>query len=158
MDKKPTEYVLIPVDFSAYSEVALLHACRLAKCFNAKPLVLHVVHDPGEVSGYYSMTMKKKHLHRIEDSATEMLNDFLHRTAKANRLLSEIHKAESLLIRGLPENRILEVADKYNVTMIVMGSRGRTGLKNLMLGSVAERVMKLANVPVTVVKTLKPAK
>ena len=57
-----------------------------------------------------------------------------------------------MLVRGLPTTRILEVAEKRKALMIVMGSRGRTGLKHLLLGSVAEHVVQLSPIPVTVAK------
>jgi len=155
MENNQKRYVLVPVDFSSQSEAAVLLGCRLAKCMGAAPLILHVVHDPGDMPGYYAVTLKKKHLARIEDGATDMLQDFLSRLAKSNKELEGVEKVESVLVKGLPTSRILEVAEKRNVSMIVMGSTGRTGLKHLLLGSVAERVVQLSPVPVTVAKILK---
>jgi nucleotide-binding universal stress UspA family protein len=145
----------VPVDFSSQSEAALLLGCRLAGCFDVDILVLHVVHDPGEMPGYYAKTLKKKHLHRIEEGAAQMLQDFLAEVAKEHPHEKAIEKAESLLVKGLPTTRILEVAEKRNATLIVMGSTGRTGIKHLLLGSVAERVVQLSPVPVTVAKSAK---
>ena len=146
-------YVLVPVDFSSHSEAALRYACRLAVCMGATPLVLHVVHDPGEMPGYYSKALAgKRLLGCIEDSAAAMLEKFLARMAKNNDEVAACDAIETLLVRGLPTTRILEVAQQRTAKMIVMGSRGRTGLKHLMMGSVAEQVMRLSPVPVTVVK------
>ena len=75
------KHILVPVDFSSHSEAALLLACKLASCFDAAPLILHVVHDRGDMPGYYAKTLKKKHLARIEDGASDMLADFLTRVA-----------------------------------------------------------------------------
>lgn len=152
VEQKPKNHILVPVDFSRHSEAALLLACRLADCFKAKPLVLHVVHDPGEMPGYYSKNLKKKHMHRIEDSAADMLADFLTRVARSNTMVKGVSRVDSMLVRGLPTSRILEVAEQKNASMIVMGSTGRTGLKHLLLGSVAEHVVQLSKVPVTVAK------
>lgn len=154
MNKKSNPHILVPVDFSIQSEAALIHAKNYAECFKFKLLVLHVIHDPAEVSGYYQNVMKKKQLVRMEDSAAHMLDDFLNKMAKKHKPLKNIDQAESILVRGLPVNRILEVAKKFNATMIVMGSKGHTGFKHLLLGSVAERVVQLSPIPVTVVKTL----
>jgi nucleotide-binding universal stress UspA family protein len=147
-----TNHILVPVDFSPHSEAALLLACSLAKCFDAAPLVLHVVHDPAEMPGYYQKAMKKKYIHRIEDSARDMLADFLAHLAKRHREVKGIAKFETILVRGLPSTRILEVAKKRDVSMIVMGSKGRTGIKHLLVGSVAEHVVQFSPVPVTVTK------
>ena len=57
-----------------------------------------------------------------------------------------------MLVSGLPAPRILEVAETSNVSHIVMGSKGRTGLAHLLIGSKAEQVVRLAKVPVTIVK------
>jgi nucleotide-binding universal stress UspA family protein len=55
-------------------------------------------------------------------------------------------------VTGLPSGRICEVADEIGAGLVVVGSRGRTGLPHVMLGSVAERVAQIASAPVTVVK------
>ncbi len=152
MEHPKKQNILVPIDFSAQSEVALLLACKLPDCFPARVLVLHVVHDPGEMPGYYAKILKKKHLHRIEDGAAEMLADFLTRVAHGNSMAKGLGQVDSRLVRGLPITRILEVAKKENSMMIVMGSTGRTGIDHLMLGSVAERVVQLSPIPVTVTK------
>jgi nucleotide-binding universal stress UspA family protein len=59
---------------------------------------------------------------------------------------------ETMLVSGLPSGRITEVANEIGADLIVVGSRGRTGLPHVMLGSVAERVVQIARTPVTVVK------
>jgi len=151
-ESKLKKHILVPVDFSPHSEAAVVLGCKLAQCFDAAPLVLHVVHDPGDMPGYYANTLKKKHLHRIEDGATDMLADFLTRLAKSNKELKGLEKVESMLVKGLPTTRIIEVAESKNTIMIVMGSKGGSGIKHLLVGSVAERVVQLSPVPVTVAK------
>ena len=147
--------VLVPVDFSPYSEAALVFAADLAECVDKSLIVLHVVHDPGDMPGYYSRGVKKKQLQRIEDAAADMLEDFVGKVRVRLPASKPLQEAESVLVKGLPVNRILEVAESKKAGMIVMGSKGETGLKHLVIGSVAERVVQLASVPVTVVKTAK---
>ena len=144
--------ILVPVDFSDDSETALLLAWRIAECLGTRLLVLHVVHDPGEMPGYYAKALKKKHLVRIEDNAAEMLQEFLSRVAEAHDECPGLAELDALLVKGLPTSRILEVADKEKASMIVMGSKGRTGMRHLLVGSVAEHVVQLAPIPVTVAK------
>jgi nucleotide-binding universal stress UspA family protein len=115
-------------------------------------LVLHVVHDPGDMPGYYARISKKKQLVRIEDIAREMLDDFIASVVKKHPKVSRLKKMEKMLVMGLPVTRILEVAEKSDVAMVVMGSQGRTGLKHMMLGSKAEQVVRLCPVPVMIVK------
>ena len=132
--------ILAAVDFSPFSERALLWAARAARSFDAPLVALHVVHDPSSAPGYYQHEKKrKKHLQRIEEAASERMSEFLVRLRKKNpELLGEM---KPMLVIGLPVTRILEVAEKIDARMIVMGSRGRTGLAHLLLGSKAERVV-----------------
>lgn len=144
--------ILIPVDFSACSEAALLCGAELAELTGAPLAVLHVVHDLGEAPGYYAVKGRKKQLRRMEDVAADMLDEFMLEVRKAHPGPRALENAEILLVVGLPVNRILETAENINARMIVMGSQGRTGLKHLMLGSKAEQVVNLAPIPVTIVK------
>jgi nucleotide-binding universal stress UspA family protein len=115
-------------------------------------IVLHVVHDLGEAPGYYAVKGRKKQLHRIEDVAAEMLQEFMEEMMKKNPGNMAIRTAQTELVTGLPVNRILEVAEKNHARMIVMGSQGRTGLSHVLLGSKAEQVVHLSPIPVTIVK------
>ena len=146
--------ILAAVDFSPYSETALLWAGRAAKRFEVPLTVLHVVHDPSSAPGYYQHEKKrKKHLRRIEEAAGEMMEEFLERMSKRHpKLLGNL---DARLVVGLPITRILEVAKEVDAQLIVMGSRGRTGLPHLLLGSKAEKVAQLSPIPVTIVKDAK---
>lgn len=144
--------ILVPVDFSAHSKAALLFASELAESMSANLIVLHVVHDPGEMPGYYASLVKKKRIDRLEDIAAEVFDDFLTTLIKAHPHRKALRKAENLMVIGLPVTRILEVVEKVKPSMVVMGSQGRTGLKHLFLGSKAEQVVHLCPVPVTIVK------
>ena len=86
------------------------------------------MHDPGEAPGYYAVKGRKKQLHRLEDVAAEMLQEFMENVKKKHPGNIAIKNAQTELVTGLPVNRILEVAEKNNARMIVMGSQGRTGL------------------------------
>lgn len=151
-DKPKKQAILVPIDFSAYSEAALLKACELANCMKLPIVVLHVVHDPSEMPGYYARMTKKKHLVRMEDVAKEMFDEFMEKMVKSHPKLACLKKAESMLVIGLPVGRILEIAESVNATMIVMGSQGHTGLKHIFLGSKAEQVVRLSPISVTIVK------
>ena len=149
--KVPTSTILVPVDFSSHSKEALLFAAELAARLSAPLIILHVIHDPGESPGYYSQK-DPEHPHRIADVAAEMMADFIARITKENPKLNNIPQAKIKLISGLPVTRILEVAEHYNPQMVVMGSKGRTGLAHLLLGSKAEQVVRLCPSPVTIIK------
>lgn len=144
--------ILVPIDFSPHSAAALVWAADAAERFGAELKVLHVVHDPESAPGYYAQTKRKKHLHRLEDAAEEMMEDFLKSVRKENPDSRALEDVDEILVIGIPVSRILEVAEKTDAMMIVMGSLGRTGLGHLLLGSKAERVAQLSPIPVTIVK------
>ena len=151
-DKKAKRPILVPVDFSSPSVAALRKACELADCTHQPVIVLHVVHDPAEMPGYYGKVTKKKKLLRIEDLAKEAFDEFMADTIHENPDLNRLRKVKRMLVVGLPANRILEIVDQVGAGMVVMGSQGRTGLKHLMLGSKAEQIVRLCPVPVLIVK------
>ncbi len=148
--------ILVPIDFSPSSEAVLRWAADAAGRYLAPLLVLHVVHDLAAAPGYYHS--KKGRLRRLEETAADMMKDFLKGFRKAHPKLEAGCRIETLLVTGLPVNRILEVAEQSRAHHIVIGSQGRTGLPHLLLGSKAERVAQLAPIPVTIVKAEKPSK
>jgi universal stress protein A len=152
--KADKDVLLVAVDFSPFSEQALFFAGRLAEKLKARLLVLHVIHDPAEAPGFYAQKgKKKKFLRSMEEAAEEMMEEFLLKMRQAHPDQVPIQKAKPLLVVGTPVTRIVEVAEKKQVSMIIMGSHGRTGLAYLLVGSKVQRVVQLSPVPVTVVKT-----
>lgn len=144
--------ILVPLDFSSHSKAALMKASEMAECTGDPLLVLHVIHDPADMPGYYGLVTKKKKLLRIEDLARDSYNEFMKATRAEYPNVKKLEEVEDLLVVGLPVSRILEVAEKRNASMVVMGSQGRTGLAHVMLGSKAEQVVRLCPVPVLIVK------
>ena len=144
--------ILCAIDFSDDSEAALLWAAAQAEREDAPLVVLHVVHDPAGNPGTYRRP-SADWLEPIEEVAEEMFGEFLDGVLKRNPAAPGLARiAETKLESGLPSGRICEVADEIGARHVVVGSRGRTGLPHVMLGSVAERVAQLAAPPVTVVK------
>lgn len=154
--KKNKNTLLVAVDFTSFSEEALVFASGLAKCLSARLLVLHVIHDPAEAPGFYARQWKKKnYLQTMEEAAEEMMQEFLKKMRQAYPNQTPIKKATPILVVGTPAKRIVEVAEKKQASMIIIGSQGRTGLSNLLIGSKAGQVVQLSTIPVTVVKTSK---
>jgi len=151
--KHVKQTILVPIDFSSYSEAAIFKACEFAECLKLPVTLLHVVHDSSELPGYYEKMARIKQPVKIEDVAAEMLHEYMEKLINSNPKNSCLAKARRLLVKGLPVTRILEVAKQENACMIVMGSQGRTGLDRIMLGSKAEQVVRLSPLPVTIVKS-----
>jgi nucleotide-binding universal stress UspA family protein len=144
--------ILVAVDFSPVSDDVMTYASELAERLDKHLVILHVVHDPGEAPGYYHVKGHDKVLRRIEDVAREMFDKFLARTRKRLPDNRRLRRSKTLLPTGLPVTRILEVVTRLQPWMVVMGSKGRTGMAHVMLGSKAEQVVRLCPVPVMVVK------
>jgi nucleotide-binding universal stress UspA family protein len=150
--KAERDIILAPVDFSDHSEAALIQAAKFAEMMPATLIVLHVVHDPGEMPGYYSKLIKKKKVIRIQDIAAEAFDDFMDSVNGDYPDLVSLREADRLMVTGLPVTRILELVEYLEPIMVVMGSQGRTGLKHLVIGSKAAQIVQLCPVPVTIVK------
>jgi nucleotide-binding universal stress UspA family protein len=143
--------VLVAVDFSEDSRAAVLWASAFAARVGGRLVLLHVVHDPADQPGYYrSVGMKPPQT--MEQAAAGMLDDFVARLKAEHPELATLHSAEHKLLSGLPPGRIAEAAELLHARLIVIGSRGMTGLPHLLQGSVSERVVELANGPVVVIK------
>ncbi len=152
--KADKDVLLVAVDFSPFSEEALSFAGQLAEKLKAQLLVLHVIHDPAEAPGFYSQKgKKKKFLKSMQEAAEEMMEEFLLKMRQTYPDQVPIKKAKPLLVVGTPVTRIVEVAEKKQAGMIIIGSHGRTGLAHLLVGSKVQRVVQLSPIPVTVVKT-----
>ncbi len=154
MDAPDSRPILVPVDFSASSAAALLWGAALARAITKPLVVLHVVHDPVGAPGYY---LRAQHggaleMQRIEEGARDMMDEFLRELCERHPEMGAPADLTTRLVAGVPATRILEVADELDARLIVMGSEGRTGLARALLGSKAERVVRLAPVPVTIVK------
>lgn len=143
--------ILCAVDFSQDSHAALRWAHRQAMRDDARLVVLHVVHDPASSPGFYRKP-EGDWLRPMEDAAREMFDAFLAEFDARHPDLAGAVRRETMLVSGLPSGRIVEVAGKISADLIVVGSSGRTGMPHVLLGSVAERVVQIAPVPVTVVK------
>ena len=156
--KQKNRPILVPVDFSSHSEAAMVCAAELAESLGSTLVILHVVHDPGEAPGYYSIKGRGKQLRRMEDVAAEMLDDYSRKMQNKHSGLPALKDATTMLVVGLPVNRILESAEKIHASMIIMSSQGRTGLAHVLLGSKAEQVVRLAPLPVMIVKDKKETK
>ena len=145
--------IVIAIDFSDDSKAALAWGVEEAALRNAPVTILHVVHDPGEAPGYYHKK-KKKLMVPLTEAAEQMFDEFIDEcrdTIPALKTMDDL-PVRRKLARGIPVRRILEFSDRWDARMIVMGSRGQTGLKHLLMGSKAEQITRLSPRPVMIVK------
>lgn len=144
--------LLVPVDFSDCSKAALLYASRLVEDTRTPLLLLHVIHDDIRRPGVYRNPDSHLRARPIMDIAAQMVADLLTELRDQQPGLKALQTVKPLLVRGLPGRRIIEVAEREQAAMIVMGTHGRNGFAHLLQGSVAEYVAKYARSPVMTVK------
>jgi nucleotide-binding universal stress UspA family protein len=149
--------ILVAIDFSDDSAHALHYAANMAKRLDDDLIVLHVIHDQGGSPGYYTDKRlkkgEKKRLKRLEEIASEMMDEFIRKLIDDHpEIKGVLKKAELMLISGLTVTKILQVVEKTTPELLVLGNRGRTSLKHILLGSKAEQLARLCQIPVTLVK------
>jgi nucleotide-binding universal stress UspA family protein len=135
------EVILFPTDFSPASQEALVWATSLARDCGARLVIVHVEEPPMAYGGgelYYG----------IETTNRDELRKSLADVVPADPAVRCQHK----LLVGDPATAIVETAEHDNADLIVMGSHGRTGITRLLMGSVAEAVVRRARCPVLTVK------
>lgn len=148
----PRAPILVAVDFSDDSLAALSWAAAEADAHRLDLVVLHVVHDPGSAPGTYGRRSSHGAVRSLEEAAADMFEAWMAQARERVPDLGAGTGVSTRLVTGLPASRIVEVAREIGARHIVVGSRGRTGLDRLLLGSKAQRVAQLAEVPVTIVK------
>ena len=136
--------ILVPLDFSEHSEKGLRWAIGMAEKWQASVLLFHVVSTP-----IYPPVMMETPLNlpQLQTSLREHAEQKMKEMATKEKNV----RVESRVKIGEPFWDICRIAEEEKVDLIVMGSHGRTGLAHVLLGSVAERVVRHAPCPVLVV-------
>jgi nucleotide-binding universal stress UspA family protein len=142
--------ILAPTDFSEYSKKAVVSALALAQKFGAKLTILHVIEPPPyPIDGYVPPSLSTTFLEDLERQASQDLAQVVPEAEAANVEVAR------LVTVGTPYRRIIDTAEAQQVDLIVMATAGRTGFSHLLLGSIAERVVRTASCPVL---TIRPRK
>ena len=141
--------ILVPTDFSADSQEALSTARDFAKKFDAKIVILHAYHVDiplmaPPLGGVYALP--PGFYEQLKAQATLQVE------AAAQELAAAGVEARGIAVADPAAMAIVEYARSLSADLVVMGTRGLTGLKHVALGSVAERVVRTAPCPVLTVK------
>lgn len=142
--------ILVPVDYSDHSRVVLEHAAGLAKKLGGEVCVLHVWETQPKVPPHVKVTTPEGRTctiaELIQEEAEGAMSEFLKRvTLPAG--LGTSHK----ILSGSAAEAIVREASDGEFDLIVMGTQGRGAIGRLVLGSVAERVLRTSRVPVLAV-------
>jgi nucleotide-binding universal stress UspA family protein len=143
-------HVLVPIDFSPYAEQALDYAIALAQKLQARITLLHVI-QPQLIAGADMGAWPSPSF--IEELETAVMRDMEGYRARVTDAGLE---GEIVVVHGVPFQEILDTAKARQVDLIIMGTHGRTGLPHILLGSVAERVARMAPCPVLVARQPTP--
>ncbi len=141
----PIRTVLHPTDFSPSSDCAFQLACSLARDYSARLIVLHVLERPVVV---YGGVMTAPPPPAPSAQQRQAVQEQLHRVKPSDAVLG----VEHVLEEGDPATGIVQVARERECDLVVLGTHGRTGLGRLLMGSVAEQVLRTASCPVLTVK------
>ena len=136
--------ILVPTDFSPCSQDAVRYAAVLAKRFGASISVLHVIET---LSYTLTESLQWVDLYAHVRTLVEPMMDGLVRDLREQKFT-----AVGTLIQGVAYDEIVKKAKEESADLIVMGTHGRRGMRHLLMGSVAERVVRAAPCPVLTVR------
>ena len=145
MSSKIYKKILIATDGSDYTKNAVDHGIDLAKNTGAKLLTIYVV----DTAAFASIPM---------DAAWESMYELLRQEGDvamkyvAEKAEKEGVEVEENIIEGHPADEIIKYSEKNSISLIVLGTLGKSGLDRFLLGSVAEKVVRNSKIPVLVVR------
>ena len=138
--------ILVPIDFSKYSEEALKVAAQIARKNKSEIILLHLLELPHQGGDTMSTGSSIPEIIFYKNAAIGNLEELMDAD-----YLKGIYVSEATKFEKVPEG-ILEVSKTNQVDLIVMGSHGTSGFEELLVGSNAEKVVRLSEIPVLVVK------
>jgi universal stress protein A len=140
--------ILVPTDFSAASEITLSYAMDLASRYGASLHLLHVLEESSFTAAYPDGFFAE-----LPGMRTQMIEEGERRLGEAAaRCADATLDVTTQVVVGRPARAIVQEAEQMGADLIVMGTHGRTGFAHLMLGSVAEQVLRTAPCPVLTVR------
>lgn len=132
--------ILVPIDMSAYSLAGIQYAQEIAELFNAEVVVLNV--DDQHHGRSLSVSESRERVEGIIRAIQRLLID--------HHLVS--HSLRIEVRSGSPAIEIVHAAQQLGCDLLVMSTHGRSGLRHILMGSVAEKVVRFSKIPVLTVK------
>ncbi|MGC2433456.1 MAG: universal stress protein [Desulfobaccales bacterium] len=135
--------ILFPIDFAESYDTLLPWVSTFVDKFDATLYVLFVAHDLSSFSSFY---VPHGNIESFQEQAVAAANKKMAAVVKEH--FRRFPKLESLVLMGDPAAKIMELAKKEKIDLIVMGAHGRKGLERVFFGSVADKVVTSASCPV----------
>ncbi len=144
--------ILVAVDFSDSSDNAFKTALAMARKYQARLVILHVINEPVDLRGFYVPHISFEKLEEeIEEGAQKMMESFCRQNIR------DFDDFECMIVPGLPYEQIIGQAAEKGADLIVLGTHGRTGLDHVLFGSTAEKVVRKSSLPVLTIRLEEPA-
>lgn len=144
---KDFKTILFAADFSESSDYAFQYAHSLAKQFNARLLVVHIINEPVDLRGFYVPHISFEKLEEeIEEGAQKMMEKF------CRTHIRDYDNFESFILPGIPYEEIIKKAEEESADLIIMGTHGRAGIDHVLFGSTAEKVVRKSPIPVMTIR------
>jgi universal stress protein A len=140
--------ILVPLDFSEHVVAVLDWAAHLAGEHGSRVVLFHAYHLPVEFQQLEGAYLPPDFWANVKAEAEEALGGY------AEDLRKRGLEVESVVAEGYAATAIVDEVERQNADLIVIGTHGLSGLKHLLLGSIAERVVQKAPCPVLTVKTV----
>lgn len=143
--------ILVPTDGSDVAENAVAHAIDIAEKYEADVHALYVID-----TGAMDVSLGTEQVDRIRQGKYDEMPEIQERANEATGTVAELASDRGVtvtesVVAGQPHDRIAEYGQTHGVDLVVMGSAGRSGVKRVLLGSVAERTLRTTDIPVLVV-------
>ncbi len=138
--------ILIPTDFSDHAEYALKVAAQIARKNNGEIILLHMLELPNQAGDAIGSGHNIPELMFFKNAAIKKLEDLMEEDYLDGITVSDVIQFE------LAFDGIMKISEKNNVDLIVMGSHGASGFKEMFIGSNAEKVVRNSDVPVLIIK------
>jgi len=156
---KEIKKILLPIDFSDASTTLLQYGVYLAEKYDARIYIVYVTEDPVTYAGlsypnYSELPLTDIPFAQLEDDLTTYARERMEKFLEKN-MTSEGVAYQSAILFGHVAEEIIDYASKETIDLIVIGTHGFKGLNRMLLGSVAEKVVKLAPCPVMTINAYK---
>lgn len=139
--------ILFATDFSESSDHAFQYALSLARKFESRLGIIHVINEPVDLRGFYVPHISFDKLEEeIEQGALKMMEKFCRDHAQG------YDRIETFVVPGIPYDEIIKKAGEVAADLVIVGTHGRTGLDHVLFGSTAEKVVRKSPIPVMTIR------
>jgi nucleotide-binding universal stress UspA family protein len=142
--------ILVPLDSSPLAECVLPHSLAFAEAFNANITLLQVLKRSDVVGNAQPVDALNWHMGKAE--AQNYLDGVSSRFREAGR------QTKSIILEGLPADRVIEYAHGNEISLIILSSHGRSGLSGWNVSSVVQKIIQRAHIPTMIVRAYQPVR